>query len=81
VTNIIRAGALSGIDMKRPDQVLAKLNEVFPGRQHGQKFFTIWYGVYRSATRMLTWAGGGHPPRCCSWTASRSPGSLLPQAR
>jgi sigma-B regulation protein RsbU (phosphoserine phosphatase) len=24
-------------------------------------FFTIWYGVYRSSTRTLRWAGGGHP--------------------
>lgn len=62
VTNVIRAGALSGANMKRPDQVLAQLNEAFRGQQHGNKYFTIWYGVYRSATRTLTWAGGGHPP-------------------
>jgi serine phosphatase RsbU (regulator of sigma subunit)/energy-coupling factor transporter ATP-binding protein EcfA2 len=62
VTNVIRAGALPGTDMKRPDQVLAKLNEAFQGQQHGSKYFTIWYGVYQVATRTMTWAGGGHHP-------------------
>jgi predicted ATPase/energy-coupling factor transporter ATP-binding protein EcfA2 len=62
LTNIIRTGALSGVDMKRPDHVLKQLNEAFRGRQHGNKYFTIWYGVYHSPTRTLTWAGGGHHP-------------------
>jgi serine phosphatase RsbU (regulator of sigma subunit) len=62
VSNVIRAGALPGADMKRPDQVLAQLNEAFQGEQHGQRFFTIWYGVYNCANRTMTWAGGGHPP-------------------
>jgi predicted ATPase/energy-coupling factor transporter ATP-binding protein EcfA2 len=62
VTNVIRAGALPGADMKRPDQVLAKLNDAFQGQQHGNKYFTIWYGVYQAATRTMIWAGGGHHP-------------------
>jgi predicted ATPase len=62
LTNIIRTGALSGADLKRPDQVLAQLNESFRGQQHGNKYFTIWYGVYQSSTRTLTWSGGGHHP-------------------
>lgn len=62
VTNVIRTGALSGVDKKQPDQVLARLNETFRGEQHGNRYFTIWYGVYNSATRTLTWAGGGHHP-------------------
>jgi len=62
VSNVIRAGALSGVDMKQPDQVLAKLNDAFQGEQHGERFFTIWYGVYDCFGRTMTWAGGGHPP-------------------
>ncbi len=62
IANVIRSGALSGADMRRPDQVLAQLNDAFRGQQHGNKYFTIWYGVYHLATRSLTWAGGGHPP-------------------
>jgi len=62
VANVIRGGALPGADMKHPDQVLAKLNDVFQGEHHGERFFTIWYGVYHSASRTMTWSGGGHPP-------------------
>jgi len=61
VHNVIRAGSLRGADMKRPEQVLAKLNETFQGAQHGHKFFTIWYGVYQVSTRQLAYAAGGHP--------------------
>jgi serine phosphatase RsbU (regulator of sigma subunit) len=62
IANVIRSGALSGADMRRPDQVLAQLNDAFRGQQRGNKYFTIWYGVYQSSIRRLTWAGGGHPP-------------------
>jgi predicted ATPase len=62
VANVIRAGALPGTDMNYPDQVLAKLNDAFQGEQHGQRYFTIWYGVYHSTSRTMKWAGGGHPP-------------------
>ncbi|MBV8586145.1 MAG: SpoIIE family protein phosphatase [Verrucomicrobia bacterium] len=62
LTNVIRSGALSGTDLRRPDQVLAQLNDAFRGEQHGGKFFTIWYGVYHAPSRTLTWAGGGHHP-------------------
>jgi predicted ATPase len=62
VANVIRAGALPGTDMKRPDQVLAKLNDAFQSEYHGERFFTIWYGVYQCASRTMTWSGGGHPP-------------------
>jgi tetratricopeptide (TPR) repeat protein len=62
ITNILRSGSLPGADMRRPDQVLHTLNDAFPSTQHGDKFFTIWFGVYHQPTRTLTWAGGGHHP-------------------
>jgi serine phosphatase RsbU (regulator of sigma subunit) len=62
ITNVIRAGALPGADMRRPEEVLGRLNDVFQGEQHGRRFFTIWYGVYHRLTRTITWSGGGHPP-------------------
>src|SRR6202011_261576 len=62
VANVIRAGALPGADMRQPGQVLAKLNDAFQGEHHGNRFFTIWYGVYQCASRTMTWGGGGHPP-------------------
>jgi tetratricopeptide (TPR) repeat protein len=62
VTNVIRSGSLAGADMRRPDQVLTSLNKAFQGSQHGYKYFTIWYGVYHTASRTLAHASGGHPP-------------------
>jgi serine phosphatase RsbU (regulator of sigma subunit) len=43
-------------------QIMFKNSNNFRGQQHGNKYFTVWYGVYRSKTRTLTWAGGGHHP-------------------
>ena len=71
VTNVIRAGALPGADMKRPDQVLARLNEAFQGQEHGNRYFTIWYGVYQVAARTMTWAAEDITPPSCSFQASR----------
>jgi sigma-B regulation protein RsbU (phosphoserine phosphatase) len=59
--------------MKRPDQVLAKLNDSFRGQQHGNKYFTIWYGVYEAPTRTITWAGGGHHPSVMLVTGEGTP--------
>ena len=42
--------------------VLAALNRAFPMSEHGQKFTTVWYGVYHPATRILRYATAGHPP-------------------
>ena len=62
ITNVLRSGSLRGADMWRPDQVLAALNDAFPNEQHGDKFFTIWFGVYDRSSSALTWSGGGHHP-------------------
>jgi predicted ATPase len=79
VANVIRAGALPGADMNQPDQVLAKLNDVFQGEHHGERFFTIWYGVYHCASRTMTWSGGGHPPSIVLLPGEPNP-LLLPSA-
>lgn len=62
VTNVIRAGSLHSTDMKRPDEVVMRLNDAFQAENHGRKYFTIWYGVYQPSTRQLAWSGGGHHP-------------------
>jgi serine phosphatase RsbU (regulator of sigma subunit) len=74
IANLLRSGSLPGADMRRPDQVLAKLNDAFPGDMHGGKFFTTWYGVYQPSSRVLTWAGGGHHPALL--LGAREPSSL-----
>jgi sigma-B regulation protein RsbU (phosphoserine phosphatase) len=79
VANVIRSGSLPDTDMKQPDQVLASLNDAFQGDQYGQKFFTIWYGVYAHSTRTLAWSGGGHHPAVLLEPAS-SEAILLPSS-
>ncbi len=61
ITNVIRSGSLAGADWRKPCSVLGSLNDAFQGSRHGHKFFTIWYGVYHTGTRCLTYASGGHP--------------------
>jgi len=62
VLNVLRTQTLPNTDFKDPGQVLAALNDTFPMEKHGDKFFTIWYGVYDASTRRLVYASGGHPP-------------------
>jgi sigma-B regulation protein RsbU (phosphoserine phosphatase) len=45
-----------------PDQVLASLNSAFPMEQQGGMYFTMWYGVYDTMSRSLTFSSAGHPP-------------------
>jgi serine phosphatase RsbU (regulator of sigma subunit) len=61
ITNVIRSGSLAGADLREPQQVLVALNQAFQGAQHGHKYFTIWYGVYHTTRRTLSYASGGHP--------------------
>lgn|GEM_PF-4401803 len=61
IGNVIRSGAISGADVRKPDQVLAALNDAFQGARHSYKFFTLWYGIFQPESRTLTYASGGHP--------------------
>ncbi len=45
-----------------PAAVLAALNDAFPMEEHGNMYFTIWYGAYHRPSRTLTYSSGGHPP-------------------
>ncbi len=62
VINALRSQSLPDTDFKDPAQVLASLNEAFPGEENNSMFFTIWYGVYNKNSRELVYASGGHPP-------------------
>ncbi len=61
VLNTLRACTLPRTDFRDPGAVVSKLNNTFRTQDHDGKFFTIWYGVFEPATRVLSWAGGGHP--------------------
>lgn len=58
----IRSGTLPDTDYRSPAQVLAALNRAFPMGERDGKYFTLWYGVFNTDTRELTYASGGHPP-------------------
>jgi sigma-B regulation protein RsbU (phosphoserine phosphatase) len=62
VLNVIRAESLPGVNFSDPGEVLAGLNNAFPMEKHGEMFFTAWCGIYDPSTRLMRFAGGGHPP-------------------
>jgi serine phosphatase RsbU (regulator of sigma subunit) len=62
VLNVLRKQALPGVDMRRSEDVLSGLNEMFPMEEHRDMFFTAWYGVYRRADRQIRYCCGGHHP-------------------
>jgi len=58
--NVLRQRALPETDFTDPAQVLRKLNRMFPMDQHDDMYFTMWYGVFNTRTRTLTFASAGH---------------------
>jgi len=74
--NAIRSEALPHTDFHDPGAVLAALNKAFPMERQNDMFFTIWYGVFHRGTRMLRWAGGGHPPALLVAAGASSPQRL-----
>jgi serine phosphatase RsbU (regulator of sigma subunit) len=59
--NALRSGALPATDFRSPESVLDALNRAFQMHDHGDLYFTIWYGVYHPASGRLTYASAGHP--------------------
>ena len=62
VHNMLRAGALPLKTLLAPDKVLAELNSRFQMDEHGEHYFTMWFGVYEASTRTLHCASAGAPP-------------------
>lgn len=62
VMNALRSQSLGSVDFRRPSAVLAALNNSFPMEDHGNKYFTVWYGVYDRNSHELSFASAGHPP-------------------
>jgi serine phosphatase RsbU (regulator of sigma subunit) len=62
VMNVLRQRALPGVDFSDPGAVLSSLNERYQMTDHGGMYFTVWYGVYRTAGRTLTYSSAGHHP-------------------
>jgi phosphoserine phosphatase RsbU/P len=62
ILNLLRSQSLSGVHYDNPAEVLAALNRGFQMSQQGDKYFTMWYGVYHHPTQLLKFASAGHPP-------------------
>ncbi|NJR65116.1 MAG: SpoIIE family protein phosphatase [Leptolyngbyaceae cyanobacterium CRU_2_3] len=62
VMNSLRSRSLPAVDFYQPEQVLSALNTQYQMSSQNEKYFTIWYGVYRLSDRLLTYASAGHPP-------------------
>jgi sigma-B regulation protein RsbU (phosphoserine phosphatase) len=66
VMSVIRSELLPNVDLTNPAGVLRALNDRFPMESNGNRYFTIWYGVYNATSKQLSWAAGGHPPALLS---------------
>jgi sigma-B regulation protein RsbU (phosphoserine phosphatase) len=62
VLNVLRSQSLPNTNFCQPSEVLKALNHAFQMNKHGDKYFTIWYGVYHRLKRQLIYANAGHPP-------------------
>jgi serine phosphatase RsbU (regulator of sigma subunit) len=62
VLNVLRQRALPHVNFVEPAQVLTSLNSRFQMDSHDGLFFTMWYGVYRTGDRTLTYGSAGHHP-------------------
>ena len=76
--NVLRSQSLPNTDFRDPGQVLRGLNTAFAEELHDNKYFTIWYGVFRQSTRQLSFSGGGHPPALLFNGAQRQKSALTP---
>ncbi|MBM3981315.1 MAG: response regulator [Planctomycetes bacterium] len=60
--NVLAAGTAGTADPRDPGAVVTHLNGMFQMDRQDGKYFTIWYGVYKPATRSLAYCNAGHPP-------------------
>lgn len=57
----IRSGGPEA-DRAEPSRLLSALNTTFGMDEHDGMYFSMWYGVWDPATRLLRYASAGHPP-------------------
>jgi PAS domain S-box-containing protein len=62
VLNVLRTQLLLATDFHDPAAVLEGLNRAFPMDRNNDKYFTIWYGVYHTPSRVLSYASAGQHP-------------------
>jgi phosphoserine phosphatase RsbU/P len=62
ILHLLRQRALKDGDPLDPVSVLAALNRSFQMDEHGDKVFSIWYGVFDRVSGVIRFAAAGHPP-------------------
>jgi sigma-B regulation protein RsbU (phosphoserine phosphatase) len=62
ILNLLRSQSLTDVNFYEPVQVLTALNRIFQMTQQGDKYFTIWYGVFDTIKGEMHYASAGHPP-------------------
>jgi sigma-B regulation protein RsbU (phosphoserine phosphatase) len=77
-SNLLTSQALPNTDFRNPGQVMSRVNDVFQMDRQNDKYFTIWYGVYRCGDRSLAYSNAGHPPPLL-WTGSSPAEAALTQ--
>ena len=77
VMDALRSHTLPDTDFCNPAAVLRALNMAFPMEEHGEMFFTMWYGVYNQSTQQIVYANGGHPPPILVTDASPHPKKVI----
>jgi sigma-B regulation protein RsbU (phosphoserine phosphatase) len=75
--NVLRSGAMQGIDSRSPGAVLSAMNRAFPMEKQNDRYFTLWYGVYQPSNRKLTYGSAGHPAAILHETGVAAPKKLL----
>ncbi|MFQ3648903.1 MAG: fused response regulator/phosphatase [Gemmataceae bacterium] len=59
--NVLSARSLADVDFREPGQVVSRLNDVFQMERQDNKYFTIFYAVFRRSDRTLAYCNAGHP--------------------
>ncbi len=62
ILHLLRQRALKDGDPLDPVSVLTALNRSFQMDEHGDKVFSIWYGVFDRISGVIRYASAGHPP-------------------
>jgi sigma-B regulation protein RsbU (phosphoserine phosphatase) len=62
VLNLLRSRSLPNVNFYQPNEVLQALNQFFQMDWQQNRYFTIWYGVYRCSQQELVYGSAGHPP-------------------
>jgi len=61
ILNLLRSQSFGKDKFYDPRAVMTELNQDFQMSQHGGRYFTMWYGVYKKSERKLVYANAGHP--------------------